>query len=244
MSFSGFSEDDIRKLTKAPDVNKPQKGSHKTASKKVTFKPNTTRTKTILNNITNNLPQELPENAKLSVQNNVNSAIKPETQDANPQNEISEEYAKSERKFKDLDEFEARQKLIEEQNRKRKELLAKALADRTRQTQEEAQRLNEIQEEFKKLDDLLSCDVKILRKQIEAASVEYMECQKKYNRIEKEFLDAKLLLHQKQEKKEMLTEHLCTIIEKNEERKAEKLNELLSKLQLRTPEENVVQNGN
>ncbi|XP_972518.2 RAB6-interacting golgin [Tribolium castaneum] len=236
MSFSGFSEDDIRKLTKAPDVNKPQKGSHKTALKKVTFKPNntnTTRTKTILSNITNNLPQETPENAKLSVQNSVVP---------DPEPKIPE--VKSERKFKDLDEFEARQKLIEEQNRKRKELLAKALADRTRQTQEEAQRLNEIQEEFKKLDDLLSCDVKILRKQIEAASVEYMECQKKYNRIEKEFLEAKLLLHQKQEKKEMLTEHLCTIIEKNEERKAEKLNELLSKLELRATEGSVTQNGN
>lgn len=40
------------------------------------------------------------------------------------------------------------------------------------------------------------------------------------------------MLHQKLEKKEMLTEHLCTIIEKNEERKAEKLNQLLFKLNL------------
>lgn len=51
-------------------------------------------------------------------------------------------------------------------------------------------------------------------------------------RIEKEFLDVKLLLHQKLERKEMLTEHLCAIIEKNEERKAVKLTELLNKLQL------------
>lgn len=56
---------------------------------------------------------------------------------------------------------------------------------------------------------------------------------KRYYRIEKEFLDAKLYLHQKLEKKELLTEHLCAIIEKNEERKAEKLNELLSKLNLK-----------
>lgn len=90
--------------------------------------------------------------------------------------------ANTAKKFKDLDEFEARQKLIEEQNRKRKELLAKALADRTRQTQEEAQRLNEIHEEFKTLDAMLSCDVKILRKQIEIASIEYMECQ--YDRFD------------------------------------------------------------
>lgn len=51
-------------------------------------------------------------------------------------------------------------------------------------------------------------------------------------KIEKEFLDAKLYLQQKLEKKEMLTEHLCTIIEKNEERKAKKLTELLDKLKL------------
>lgn len=82
----------------------------------------------------------------------------------------------SERKI-DLDEFQARQKLIEEQNRKKKELLMKALAVKTKQTQEETQRLNEVREEFKKLDALLSNDVKILRKQIELASLDYMEAQ-------------------------------------------------------------------
>lgn len=41
-----------------------------------------------------------------------------------------------------------------------------------------------------------------------------------------------MILHQKQEKKEMLTEHLCAIIEKNEERKAEKLTSLLEKLKI------------
>lgn len=48
--------------------------------------------------------------------------------------------------------------------------------------------------------------------------------------MEKEFLDAKISLHQKLEKKEMLTEHLCAVIEKNEERKADKLNELMARL--------------
>lgn len=57
-----------------------------------------------------------------------------------------------------------------------------------------------------------------------------MGFRKRYHKVEREFLDAKVLLHQKLEKKELLTEHLCTIIEKNEERKAEKLTELLIKL--------------
>lgn len=36
----------------------------------------------------------------------------------------------------------------------------------------------------------------------------------------------------------MLTEHLCTIIEKNEERKATKLNELLQKLDINVGQNN------
>lgn len=147
---------------------------------------------------------------------------------------ISNNFVQLQEKKLDLNEFQERQKLIEEQNRKRKELLAKALAVRTQQTQEEAQKLDEIRSEFKKLDMLLSGDVKILRHQIEIASLDYMEAEKRYYRVEKEFLDAKLALHQRSERKDMLTEHLCAVIEKNEERKAEKLNELLSKLNLKT----------
>lgn len=71
-----------------------------------------------------------------------------------------------------------------------------------------------------------------------------MNFRKRYRKIEKEFLDMKLILHQKQEKKEMLTEHLCAIIEKNEERKAEKLNELLQKLQLPSPVDSPKNGGN
>lgn len=149
---------------------------------------------------------------------------------------VTEQEITFERKI-NLEEFQARQKAIEEQNRKRREILEKALAVKTKQTQAEAQKLNGIREEFKKLDALLSGDVKILRKQIEIASLDFMEAEKKYFRIEKEFLDAKLDLHQKQERKELLTEHLCAIIEKNEERKADKLKALLQKLNLHNLEE-------
>lgn len=79
--------------------------------------------------------------------------------------------------FKDLEECLTRQKLIEEQNRKRKELLLKALADKTKQTQEEAARLHEINLQCMKLDSLLSNDVNILRKQIELASIDFMEAE-------------------------------------------------------------------
>lgn len=68
-------------------------------------------------------------------------------------------------------------------------------------------------------------------------SVKLYVHRKRYLRIEREFLDAKLVLQQKLEKKELLTGHLCTIIEQTEERKAEKLTELLSKLELKDVDE-------
>lgn len=103
---------------------------------------------------------------------------------------------------------------------------------RKRQTSEEAKRLQNIQEELHKLDLLLSNDVGILRNQIEDASLEFVEAQKRYNKAEKEFLEAKHTLFTKLEKKELLTRHLCTIIEQSEMRKAQKLSELMEKLKI------------
>lgn len=60
----------------------------------------------------------------------------------------------------------------------------------------------------------------------------FLSTRETYNQIESQFLAAKLSLHQITEKKEMLTEHLCTIISHNEDRKAKKLTELLDKVGL------------
>ena len=49
---------------------------------------------------------------------------------------------------------------------------------------------------------------------------------------EKEFVAAKLLLHKASESKELLSEHLCAIIQQNEARKAQKLADLLRTLKL------------
>lgn len=56
------------------------------------------------------------------------------------------------------------------------------------------------------------------------------DCRKNYVRIEKEFIEAKMILHQKLDRKEKLTEHLCFIIEENEVRKAKKLEQLMDEL--------------
>lgn len=51
-------------------------------------------------------------------------------------------------------------------------------------------------------------------------------------KIEAQFLKAKIDLHNASEKKELLTEHLCTVIAHNEDRKAQKLTELMEKVGL------------
>ncbi|CAH4028878.1 unnamed protein product [Pieris brassicae] len=129
-----------------------------------------------------------------------------------------------------LEELQLRQKLMEEQNKKRKEMLAKALADRTKQTEEEVQKLEKIKKELQVLDGQFSQDVAVLRKKIDQACITYSESEKHYLRIEKEFLQAKINLQKEKEKKELLTEHLCALITHNETRKAQKLETLMLEL--------------
>ena len=58
----------------------------------------------------------------------------------------------------------------------------------------------------------------------------HMFCRKRYEKAEHEFVEAKMDLHRKTERKDLLTEHLYTIIRENELRKAKKLEELMAKL--------------
>ncbi|CAG9560945.1 unnamed protein product [Danaus chrysippus] len=129
-----------------------------------------------------------------------------------------------------LEELQIQQKLMEEQNKKRKEMLAKALADRTKQTEEEVLKLEKIKKELQVLDGQFSQDVAVLRKKIDQACVSFADAEKQYLKIEKEFLQAKINLQKEREKKELLTEHLCALITHNETRKAQKLETLMLEL--------------
>lgn len=129
-----------------------------------------------------------------------------------------------------LEELQLKQKLMEEQNKKRKEMLSKALADRTRQTEEEVMKLEKIKKELQVLDGQFSQDVNVLRKKIDQACLTYSEAEKNYLKVEKEFLQAKIHLQKEKEKKELLTEHLCALITHNETRKAQKLETLMLEL--------------
>ncbi|CAG5123386.1 unnamed protein product [Candidula unifasciata] len=128
--------------------------------------------------------------------------------------------------------FQQRQQVIEEANKRKRALLAKAIDDRRKKAKAEAEKLMKVQQELNHLDTLLTADITIIRDKIEAASLEYMEAQKRYEKAEKEFVAAKMDLFSKCETKEHLTEHLYTIIHQNEVRKAKKLVELMEKLSM------------
>jgi len=129
-------------------------------------------------------------------------------------------------------DFELQRKLMEEQNKMKRNILQDAISKHAEKTQAESKKLNEIKEALAALDSELSNDVAILRKQIETATLQFNTIEKRYGAIEKAFLQAKQDLYQAHEKKEMLTEHLYTIIAHNEDRKAKRLSELMAKVGL------------
>lgn len=136
-----------------------------------------------------------------------------------------------------LQQLQWEQRVMEEKNKKRKALLAKTIAEKSKQTHAEAVKLKKIQKELQVLDDSVSNDISILRKLIEQASLEYSIAWKRLEKAEAEYVGAKMDLHKKTEVKEQLTEHLSAIIQQNELRKAQKLEELMLQLELSADEE-------
>ncbi|KAG7316777.1 hypothetical protein KOW79_020318 [Hemibagrus wyckioides] len=133
-----------------------------------------------------------------------------------------------------LQQLQWEQRVMEEKNKRTKALLAKTIAEKSKQTQAEAVKLKKIQKELQALDDSVSSDISVLRRLIEQASLEYSTAWKRLEKAESEYVVAKLDLHKKTETKEQLTEHLCAIIQQNELRKARKLEELMLQLELST----------
>ncbi|XP_058951218.2 RAB6-interacting golgin [Pocillopora verrucosa] len=129
-----------------------------------------------------------------------------------------------------LEKMQEKQKQIEQENKRKKAALQETIKKRYQKTQAEAHTLSLVQKELSHLDSLLSADVAILRDKIEESSRDFLSAQKRYEKAEKEFVEAKMDLHRKTERKDLLTEHLYTIIRENELRKAKKLEELMVKL--------------
>ncbi|XP_074078085.1 RAB6-interacting golgin isoform X3 [Macrotis lagotis] len=131
------------------------------------------------------------------------------------------------------------QRLMEEKNKRKKAFLAKAIAERSKRTQAETMKLQRIQKELQALDDMVSADIGILRNRIDQASLDYSYARKRFDKAEAEYVAAKLDLQRKTEIKEHLTEHLCTIIQQNELRKARKLEALMQQLEVEADEESL-----
>ncbi|XP_071985297.1 RAB6-interacting golgin isoform X2 [Engystomops pustulosus] len=151
-----------------------------------------------------------------------------------------DELSKTEVELKEksrLEQLQLEQRLMEEKNKRKKALLAKAIAERSKRTQAEAVKLNRIQKQLHALDEMVSTDIGILRNRIEQACLEFSHAKKRYDRAECEYVAAKLDLYKKTQIKEQLTEHLCTIIQQNELRKAKKLEELMQQLEVEADEE-------
>jgi len=231
--FRGFSEIELNRednIRTEGDAFKPKKNLKKTPKKSAAT------TLPILD--------EVPPEALLSsptISSSTEESVKPnessepnesaklnESQDPDILEGISEDNVN----LSKIELLELRQKQMEEANKRKRVLLIQEIADRRQRTAEEANKLAHVQTELQKIDLLVAQDVKILRQTIEVASVEYMQAKKRYDCAEKAFVDAKLNLHIKQERKEMLTEHLMTIIEESEDRKSKKLADLMSRLQI------------
>ncbi|XP_017014547.3 RAB6-interacting golgin [Drosophila takahashii] len=136
-----------------------------------------------------------------------------------------------------LKDFEQHRRMIEEQNKQKKQLLYQAIEQHTQKSAAESRKIEEIRHELSKLESDLAVDVALLRKQIDNACIHFANVEKQYVKIEAQFLRAKIELHNASEKKELLTEHLCTVIAHNEDRKAQKLTELMQKVGLAPTDE-------
>ena len=129
-----------------------------------------------------------------------------------------------------IEQLQIQQKLIEDQNKKKKQLIASTLQERMKQTISESQKLKEVQQQLNHLDEKLQVDVETLRNKIEEASLLFSQAEKRYERSEVEYVAAKCDYFKKKEQKEQLVEQLYSVIQANEERKARKLEELMVKL--------------
>uniref|UniRef100_A0A0K2SV88 RAB6-interacting golgin n=1 Tax=Lepeophtheirus salmonis TaxID=72036 RepID=A0A0K2SV88_LEPSM len=119
---------------------------------------------------------------------------------------------------------------IEDENKKLKAIILDAVKQRKEKSNLEAEKLKEIQVELAKLDEIVGSDVKIIRKDIEGVTQHLSEARKRFERVEKEYVKAKLDLHSHEERKNNLTDYLCFIITENETRKSERLRLLMKEL--------------
>jgi len=153
---------------------------------------------------------------------------------------ITDDKGVQEKEKQKLEDVHRRQKEMEERNKRKKAMLSKEIAVRKRKALAESSKLQKVQVELAKLDKILSFDVSILRDKIDEACGEYNDAKKRFEIAESEYIASKLDLHKKTVMKEDLTAHLYYLIEANEERKSNKLEELMHALNVEEEEKEEV----
>lgn len=129
-------------------------------------------------------------------------------------------------------EVAKRSEKLETDNKLRRAALSREVQSRTATIIQEANKLKRIDDEIKKLDQLLAYDVSLLRDKIDVSSLEYSKAKTRFTIAEKEFKEAKTDYEAKTTTKDELVSSLMTLIQENEERKKDKLEVLVRKLDM------------
>lgn len=123
-------------------------------------------------------------------------------------------------------ELEQRQK----GNAETSQRVASTLQKKFSEIDREARKLAFVKAELLKLDNSLSTNIAVLRKEIEKVGREESEAQADFDVKEKAYLAARKDLAKKKQRKQLLIAHLDHIILNNERQKADKLRELEQQL--------------
>lgn len=123
-------------------------------------------------------------------------------------------------------ELEQRQK----GNAETSQRVASTLQKKFSEIDRESRKLAFVKAELMKLDNSLSTNIAVLRKEIEKVGREEAEAQSDFDAKEKAYLAARKDLAKKKQRKQLLISHLDHIILNNERQKAEKLCELEQQL--------------
>ncbi|XP_073414117.1 RAB6-interacting golgin [Dendrobates tinctorius] len=261
--WAGFSEDELRRMRSRRELPDPKGpgtfpseaflSRHQPQGKKVPVQKLLKQDKVPVaqpdhsssikkNTTTENLPDSAQDNkpleeiSKQPVVNNKEVTSESPSMRTKENEELSKKEVELREKTR-LEQLQLDQLLMEEKNKRKKALLAKAIAERSKKTQAEAVKLNKIQKQLQALDEMVSTDIGILRNRIDQACIEFSHAKKRYDKAESEYVAAKFDFYKKTQIKEQLTEHLSTIIQQNELRKAKKLEELMQQLEVEADEE-------
>jgi len=130
-----------------------------------------------------------------------------------------------------LEELQLAQCELEEKNKQREKELSKTISDKFAATAEQARLLSNLKHELASVEQSITSDICILRDRIDHSNRTCYDARKRFELAEVEYVASKLALHNAEERKEGLQEHLFTIIQMNETKKSQKLEELMSKLE-------------